>query len=344
MNKFKIFFDWFLKVGTSVLLVLFVIFSHFSILPSILIAQSEVNKKENFEYQGILELWHIETFEGGSQNRGKFLEKIARSFESMHRGTYVVVLTMSLEQFELNYSAGKMPNIISFGAGVGDDVTKSLVSISADNVRSDLLSGGKFASKQLAIPYMLGGYAFISKNDLQNSKTGKTGVGLLGVTNPLCCAKQNNISLDLYQNNQIDSYTAYDKFLKGSFDNLVGTQRDVYRVSNRQQKGLLTEYNIYPLGVYSDLVQYVSVFQKEKVETELSKAFAQYLTGEKVQQQFADISMFSVLQNAKLYDSGIYKDMESVLNQKLSTENAFTTLKNIQNKKEQIFNEYQQNN
>ena len=62
----------------------------------------------------------------------------------------------------------------------------------------------------------------------------------------------------------MDSYTAYDKFLKGNFENLIGTQRDVFRVTNRQQKGLLTDYNIFPLGGYTDLVQYISVFEKEK--------------------------------------------------------------------------------
>ena len=340
MKKVRIFFDWFLKFGTSCLLVLFMIFSHFSILPSLLFAQNSINKKETFEYQGILELWHIETFEGGSQNRGKFLEKVARKFEKLHRGTYVVVLSMSLEQFELNYNAAKMPNIISFGVGIGDKLTKSFVPLDvANNVRSDLLSGGKFSSKQLAVPYMLGGYVFVSNKTLQNSLTGKTGVGLLGTTNPLCAAKENNIKFDLYGNNLIDSYNAYDKFLKGSFENLLGTQRDLYRISNRQQKGLLTEYNIYPLGKYTDLVQYVSVCQKEKTETELSKQFADYLVSSEVQQSIADISMFSVLDNADLYDNGIYKDMEATLNQKLTTENAFATIENINNKKERIFNE-----
>ena len=339
MKKFKIFFDWFFRFGTSCLLVLFLIFSHFSILPSLLLAQNDVNKKEVFEYQGILELWHIETFEGGSQNRGKFLEKVARSFEKTHRGTYVVVLSMGLEQFELNLKAGKTPNIISFGVGVGDELTKNLVTLDAIDVRNDLLAGGKYGSKQLALPYMLGGYVFVSTNTLQNSKLGKTGAGLLGTTNPLFAAKLNNLKLDLYDNNKIDSYNAYDKFLKGGFENLLGTQRDLYRISNRQQKGLLSDYNIYPLGSYSDIVQYVSVFQKEKTETELSKLFAQFLTSSQVQQSLADISMFSVLLNAKLYDNGIYKNMEQLLNQKLVTENAFVLPATIQNKKEKILNE-----
>ena len=340
MKKFKVFFDWFFKIGTSILLVIFMLFSHFSILPTILAIQSEINKKENYEYQGILELWHIETFEGGSQNRGKFLEKVAQSFEKQHKGTYIVVLSMTLEQFCLNYNAGKSPNIISFGVGVGDDFADNLIKLDAENVRKDLLLGGKYNSKQLAVPYMLGGYAFISKDDLSNLNANITGVGLLSATNPLQSIKQNKLSIKLAENTNFDSYDAYDKFLKGYYENLLGTQRDVYRVSNRQQKGLLTDYKISALGGYSDLVQYASVFKKEKKETELSEKFVQYLISDEIQQKMKDISMFSTLNNAKLYESGIYQQMENVLNQRLETENAFESMEYITAKKEKLLNEY----
>lgn len=341
--KFKVFLNWFFRVGTSILLLLFVLFSHFSLLPNLLEVQSQINKKETYEYEGILELWHVETFEGGSQNRGKFLESIARKFEQKHKGTYVVVLSMTLEQFNLNYSAGKIPNILSFGIGVGDEITKNLTTISADNIRNDLLFSGKYKSKQLALPYMLGGYAYISKDDLKNSKKSTTGTGLIGTNNPLCSAKQNNLDLTLYNDSNFDSYNCYDKFLKGNFENLLGTQRDVYRISNRQQKGLLTDYKIYPLGGYSDLIQYVSVFQNQKVETELSIQFAKYLLSDEVQTSISKISMFSVLQNKNLYDSGIYQQMEQILNENLKTENAFVTYENIQSKKENRFEEYKKN-
>ena len=73
-NKFKIYknFSWFLKVLLSVIIIAFIWLAPFTLLPNLLNAQAQVNRTEKYEYQGILELWHIETFEGGSISRASF--------------------------------------------------------------------------------------------------------------------------------------------------------------------------------------------------------------------------------------------------------------------------------
>ncbi len=333
MKKLKIVFDWILRVGLSGVLVAFVIVAPFTLFPSLIKAEESVNRNEVYEYQGILELWHIETFEGGSVSRANFLEKEAVIFEKKHKGTYIVIQTMSLEQFELNLESGKKPNMLSFGIGIGDIISKDLIELDANCVRDDLKIYGMQGSKQLAVPYILGGYALISKNG-----DGMTGVGLNGTTNPLKVLENANKQIaKIYEDNSLDSYDAYDKFLKGNFGTLLGTQRDIYRVFNRQQKGLLTDSKFDFLGGYSDLIQYLSVFNGKDIEEKLCKEYVSQIISAETQIKLKDYNMFSTLRDLSLYDNGIYKDFEDILKQNLKSENAFISKDQIESQKNESY-------
>lgn len=332
MKKIKVFFDWFLRIGLSAVVVLFLIVAPWTLFPSLLDAQANVNRGEHFEYQGILELWHVETFEGGSVSRAKFLERQAINFEKQNKGCFVVIQTMSLEQFELNIENGKRPNIISFGIGACDKIVNELVELDAKGVRADLAKCGMYGARQLAVPYILGGYVLVENGN------GAVGVGLKGTTNPLMAMQKNNLQIaNIFDDTNLDSYDAYDKFLKGGFETLLGTQRDFYRVQNRQQKGLMTDVNFKFLGGYTDLVQYVSVFRGDKTEEEMCKRFAVSLIEENTQKKLADYNLFSTLSNITLYKDGLYKDFEQTLRLPVTSENAFISKTEIELKKQESY-------
>lgn len=335
MSKIKKISGNMFRVALSVLLIIFLCTAPLSIMPSLLKSQANINRTENYDYQGILELWHVETFEGGSKSRAGFLEKQAISFEKQHKGTYVVVSTMTLEQFELNIKAGKKPNMLSFGIGVGDEFTKNLVEINTtSNVRDDLLSYGKLSGKQLAMPYILGGYALISKNQ---NEFGVVGVGGKGTNNPYQALLSNNIKVSFADNIQIDTYSAYDKFIKGNYDTLLGTQRDVYRVFNRMQNGSMENVSFKCLTGYTDLVQYLSIFESNGQEEKMCQEFANNLTSQDVQQKLADYNLYTVLDGLKIYTQDVFLQMEEALSKTLKTENAFANLSAINDKKSQNF-------
>lgn len=331
MSKFKEVAKNLIRVLVSISLVVFLLIAPFTIMPNLLVSQSNINRTESYDYQGILELWHIETFEGGSKSRTSLLEKQAIAFEKINKGTYIVISTMTLEQFNLNISNGKKPNMISFGIGVGDQIVDSLCEIDTTNsVREDLLEGGKFNNKQLALPYILGGYALIAN---RTENFGVVGVGTKGTTNPVKCLKTNGITTNIDNKTEIDSYTAYDKYIKGNYDSLLGTQRDVYRVWNRQQKGLMTDVTFTCLGGYTDLVQYISVFDGNKTEVEICKKFANILTSQAVQNSLVDYNLYSVIEGINLYSTDVFEQMEKVLSEQLKVENVFLSIETINNKK-----------
>ena len=339
MKKLKLLCNWFLRVGLSAIVVMFLLLAPFTLFPNLLTMQSDVNKKENYEYQGVLELWHIETFEGGSVSRGSFLQKEAINFEKEHKGTYIIIQTMNAEQFALNISEGKMPNIVSFGVGVADKITNNLVELDTAGIRTDLKEYGKQNSKQLAIPYILGGYALITQNLENSSIQEQVGVGLKGLNNPLKALSENNIKIEnVFPFDDMDSYDAYDKFLKNNFSILLGTQRDVYRIVNRQQKGLMQDVKFQLLGGYSDLVQYLSVVKSTNIEEKLCREFVERMISLEVQNKLKDYNLFSVRSDVTLYSDGIYRDFELVLKEKLSSENAFISSAQINLQKEESYN------
>ena len=322
----------FARIVLSGFIILYLCLAPFTVLPSLLKTEANVNKVENYEYQGILELWHIETFEGGSKSRSGFLEREAINFEKNHKGTYIVIQTMSLEQFELNIKANKLPNMISFGIGVGNDFIESLLELDCENLRSEICDGGVFNGKQKAVPYIFGGYAIIS-NDGGNMKTG---VGLNGTTNPLLAVQKCKMQIaNFYDDKTLDSYNAYDKFIKGNFQSLVGTQRDVYRCKNRMDKGLMNKTTFTFLNQYTDIVQYLSVFKGKEIEEKLCKQFVSQIISTNVQTKLKEYNLFSPLKNLKLYLDGIYKDFEQALQGNLEVENVFLDYSQIQAKKDE---------
>lgn len=327
MIKHKVTFGWILKSITSVAIVCFLFLAPLTVMPSLLAAQSNINRVKQYGYQGILELWHIETFEGGSVSRAAFLEKQCVAFEKQNKGTYIVVKTMSPEQLNLNLQNNNRPNLISFGIGVGDQFVDSLCALNfADSIRPDLLVGGKFNGSQLALPYMLGGYAVICQNKAPQNTTM---VGVADFTNPVKASVLNKLNLQFAKNINFDSYTAYDKFLKAGHKNLLGTQRDVYRVNNRVSKGMLTDISYQFLTEYTDLVQYVSVFKTDAKQQQICTDFVRFLISAASQQKLANINMFSVLQNMCLYTDNLFGQMEKSLSKNLHVENVFLSTQAI---------------
>ena len=323
---------WLFRIGLSAILIGFLCIAPFTLLPNILQAQADINKKEVYNYQGILELWHIETFEGGSVSRLSFLESEAINFEKKHKGTYIVVQSMSAEQFELNIAGGKFPNMLSFGIGLGDNFIDKLIQLDTENLRVDISTGGKFNSKNIALPYILGGYAVISTGN------GCVGSGLKGTNNSLKALEENGMQVsNFYDCDNLDSYDAYDKFIKNNFDTLIGTQRDVYRCYNRQQKGLMKNLTFSFLPKYTDLVQYVSVCKSTAIEEKYCKEFVSQIISYQAQNKLKDYHLFSPLNNIKLYSDGIYAEFEKALQNDIKVENVFLAKEQIKSQKEQAY-------
>ena len=324
-------FKFFIKLVLSVLVIVYIIFAPISVFPLLKKSQSKVNAKIQIDYMGILELWNIDTFEGGSKSRTSFLEKQAISFEKEHKGCYVMVYSISPEQAKINIENGQKPDMISFGIGVGEDIRQNLIKLNSNyNVRSDLLAGGKDKGNLYAVPYILGGYVLINDNNSQqNSKQADIlGFGDNSFNNFSFALAHNNITFNsLFEQNQsIDSFNAYDKYLSKKFNSLCGTQRDLYRVLNRIEKGTMTERSFEYLQGFSDLIQYIGIGTDDEEKQEICQNFIQKLLSSEVQKSLSNYNLFSV-NHSIIYDSQNeqFSAMEKTLSKPLKTIGVFTS-------------------
>ena len=104
----------------------------------------------------ILELWHVETFEGGTTSREKYLEKRAIEFEKQNKGVFVLVKSVSLSELELSLKENKMPDLISFGYGVQNQFKDKLVALNLENstfLKQSFYDSGLNGGRLLAVPY-----------------------------------------------------------------------------------------------------------------------------------------------------------------------------------------------
>lgn len=335
----KEFVSYVIKFFVSILLVLYLFVAPFTVFKSLLAKQGSLNKNIELSYTGILELWNIDTFEGGSVSRTRWLEKQAIAFEKKHRGTFIIVSSMTVEQSKINLSNGLIPDLISFGIGFGEDIMKDLIPLSnSNNVRDDLLSSAKINGTLYALPYILGGYSLISNNGNQfDSDVIDTtlGFGHKSSNNALISLICNNYTAQkLYEpSKNLDSFSVYDKFINRQFSSLIGTQRDVYRVQGRIEKGALTDAGYKFLGGFSDLIQYIGICSKGGEEQEICKKFMEQILSAESQKSLSDINMFNVL-NQKIYSASVYAEMEEELSGSLKTLNVFLANQKLQEIKE----------
>ena len=320
-NKKK--FQFIFRCFVALLVIAFTIIMPLKVIPNFLKAKSLTSESREFDFMGVLEVWHIETFEGGSVSRSSWLEKKGTEFSKLNEGCYLMINTMSLEQVKLNLESGKRPNMFSFGIGVGATISNYLSEYTGKvSVRDDLLDSGTINNKIYAIPYILGGYAIFTNNELTRNLT-NVGFGTKDLNNFAVSLLLNNYKIEL--NNEcenIDSFTAYDRYINERIGVLVGTQRDSYRVNNRISNGKMSNQNIKYLGGFSDLIQYMAIASCNTKEYKMCEKFIEYLQTKKVQSSLTDINMFSTI-GTKLYTSGYLNEIESQLQNNLKTINVF---------------------
>ncbi|NCB48096.1 MAG: hypothetical protein EOM55_00475 [Clostridia bacterium] len=319
----------------------------------------KLNLNEYFNLENstkvVLTLYNIETFEGGTNSRTSYLQKQALKFNKKYNNCFVVIKTLSPDQLALNIRNNNLPDLYSFGVGVGSYIQGFLSELDENSqIRSCLMQYGKKFGKLLAYPYILSGYTLISyekylleEENLSSLVTTDTvknvvGLSLSSTFNGAEVLFQNGITLsesDIMETSS--SYDAYKNFLSKKTKSLLGTARDLARCKNREDLGTLGACDYKFLGNYSDLVQYISVVESGSSAKMLyAKEFAKFLTDENSQNDLSDYGLFSTLKN-NIYNEGYMLEFENVLRQELSSVSAFISVEdmaqNVACSKEKLF-------
>lgn len=222
-----------------------------------------------------LELWHIDTFEGGTGSRRAFLEKTAALYQK-RKNVCVTVKSQTVMSAEQNFALGIYPDLISFGNGV-ELPCDMLADLEQADVKADI------GNRCYAAVWCMGGYVKIYRDGVKIN-------GLILSEQPytlsnLACALSGE-SLPVKITEQSDK--AIYSFYKNQDLALIGTQRDLYRLQN---KGIT--YKTQVLQGYNDLYQYISVLAKDETSVEESRLFIRFLLSDERLSNLSSIGMLT---------------------------------------------------
>ena len=242
----------------------------------------KVTAKE--EYKGIITLWQVDGFEGGTGSRKQFLLKAARGFEKVYPGALVMVSNYTLDGVKNNFEKGVFPDLISYSNGT------DLTGYSQINVNRTV-KGGLVGGKVYATAWARGGYVLIKNplllKDEENSvRLNNVVVSQGEYTQPLAALSLQGISAESVEVKR--PMDAYVRFVGGKTPYMVGTQRDIVRLNVRGMEVIST-----PLTEYNDLYQYVSVTSTDAVKRLYAERFIEYLISDEVQEKLSDVCLFS---------------------------------------------------
>ncbi len=320
----------------------------------------------NASYQGVVNLWLVDSFEGGSGNKKSWFTWLSTQFEKQNEGLFFSVTQLTQEQFlqklaqteqgEKRVSTWQVDgvdllpaisnkksqmakdalnfDILCFSRGVGSSVANMLCPLDVDNgaISKNFAESGKIKGTTYALPVYCGGYFLfartsqqpqdILKNCLNTTFTRKIGkntvklqplvCGFTDSNSPLSALACNDVSGSVTPDYTNTQYSAYEQFVSNKKAvTLLGTQRDLYRLTQKQSLGKIEQLTICPLLGYTDLVQYVGVnVDSDKVD--ICQKFISFMLQDVCQQKLSTIGLFSVT-NEHIYTMEQYVDMQKSL-------------------------------
>ncbi len=270
----------------------------------------ELMRRREKYYSGVINVWQIDCFEGGTGSRANWLKGITAGFERKNNGVYVNVEAYSIEMAQKLIKSGqKKPDMISFGAGFEID-RSMLLSLEADipEVMGEIYPE--------AVPWCMGAYFMLGDGD--NSLWGidgktvtskkstytvfsvgypqKYGYNALEALSKNCNNTFND-EKSLFTGTPQDVFEAYNYSQK--LNRMIGTQRDFYRLAAAESKERARKGEIRYLG-YSDLFQYVSILKcDDQKKIYAMNGFVSYLLTNECQDKLGSIGMFPVVLNSQ---------------------------------------------
>ena len=285
-------------------------------------------------YKGVLELWNIETFEGGSGSRSSWITNRAAKFEAQNKGLFVHVTNVTPDQLQQKLDDGETFDMVCFSRGVGAQISGLLQKYTGSviDVCDNLVASGQIGDTVYALPVYAGAYCLFARTEqlpqntelittaLSASFTRKVGKNTYELEPLICGFTAYNSPMSALAlsggkgvakvDENVTQYQAYESFVANKTAvTLLGTQRDLYRLGQKEELGKIEELTFAPLTGYTDLVQYVGVSANAGEKTDSSVAFMEYLISADVQQTLVNIDMFSVL-SATFYTEKRYAECE----------------------------------
>lgn len=298
-----------LKIAVSAILVFLTAvlpFKLYGALNSDIITDEMYRRREAY-FHGVINVWQIDCFEGGTGSRASWLKSICGGFEKKNNGIYINIESVSLETANKMLESGqKVPDMISFGNGVKID-EQQLEQLDFRGYLKKIEN----ACFGCALPWCMGAYFMLGEGESESwgsdgyEKTGKKSKTVYSVgiakkegynsAKVLTLLKKGDFSktLSIKIGSAQEIFESYN--YSQTVNRMLGTQRDIYRLISAQSREKARSLNAQYLGIYTDLFQYISILKcNNEKKLKAMQAFTEYLLSVEVQNRLGEIGLFPV--------------------------------------------------
>ncbi len=256
--------------------------------------QTKVENTESFT--GLITLWHIVRFKPYQGSMGAWLGGLALKFEDAHRGVYLEVFTMTEKECAARLARGERADAYSFPAGWGDpDQFTDGISVRADYL-GNLGRTGMWEGERLAVPIGMSGYVLLINESILQSKGiqvdektpidtlsgyaadltyvyGKKKYKMYGMSGSPVIAAVMGLRTEV---------AVYDEFLEKDAAMALADLGAAGNLERQLGAGKGFAFDAFPVGTYTDLVQYVGIDQntEEAKKSYLNEFFSMILQEE----------------------------------------------------------------
>lgn len=250
-------------------------------------------QNSSMRYKGVLQIWNIDTFEGGKGSRTSFLQNVAKTFEKKHQGVFVLVITHTVNSAKEALHRGERPDLLSYGTSC------DFVADIARPIENMSYKAATMRGKCYAYPWAVGQYMLISfennfENILPENTVLSSNKNALTVVAGVAMGLTGNFTLQ-------ESTTAYNNFVNKKFKYLLGTQRDVARLMSRN-----LSFYIQPITNFSNLQQYISITTADKGRIASCQSYIELLLSQEIQKKLSQIGMMSLQHNIYTAEHPLY--------------------------------------
>lgn len=123
---------------------------------------------EKASYQGVIEVWNIDTFDSGIAPKSNYLSDIANVFEKKNKGIYVMIKNLTETECLNLLNCGYKPDLFSCSYGVAEDIKdyiQPLSNLDGVEMSQNLVNAGKIGDYSYGLPWCYGSYFVISSNN-----------------------------------------------------------------------------------------------------------------------------------------------------------------------------------
>lgn len=129
-----------------------------------------VGKKSS--YQGMIEIWNIDTFESGNISKTKLLTNIANNYQKKNKGVYFMIRNVTEQECLNLLESGECPDLFSCSYGVAEKIKNYVKPYSSSDfdIRQEFIDAGSFNGELYGLAWSRGCYFLIStKEKLQKA-------------------------------------------------------------------------------------------------------------------------------------------------------------------------------